>query len=98
MKGVTIAYGWETYFYPTESTRRTDKLARSVATAILRHFGVDKEPYNDTVQFVKDGMQYAELFRTTLPNGKEWLRIVSYNSTFSAPADDPTIVILKEVA
>lgn len=98
MNGMEIYCGHKTYFYPTESTRRTSYIARKVATAILRHNGSTEEPTNATVQFVKDNMQVAQLDYHTLLNGDKWVCIHNDTSSYNAPADDPTTVILEEVA
>lgn len=98
MNGMEIYCGRKTYFYPTESTRRTTQVARKVATAILRHNGSTEEPTDATIQFVKNNMQVSQLDYHTLLNGDKWLCIHSDTHSHNAPADDPATVILKEVA
>lgn len=98
MNGMEIYCGRKTYFYPTEATRRTTTIAYKVATAILRHNGSSELPNEATIKFVKDSMQVAHLDYHTLLNGDKWLCIHSDTHSHNAPADDPTTVILEEVA
>ena len=97
MNGMTIYCGRKTYFYPTESTRRTTSIAYKVAAAILRFNGSDELPTEATTKFVKDNMQVAQLDYHTLLNGDKWICIHTDTSSHNAPADDPTTVILEEV-
>lgn len=98
MNGMTIYCGRKTYFYPTESTRRTTSIAYKVAAAILRYNGSSELPNAATTKFVKDSMQVAQLDYHTLLNGDKWVCIHNDTSSYNAPADDSTTVILEEVA
>lgn len=98
MNGMEIYCGHKTYFYPTESTRRTTAIAYKVAAAIFRYNGSTELPNEATTKFVKDNMQVAQLDYHTLTNGDTWVCIHTDTSSHNAPADDPTTVILEEVA
>ena len=95
MTGMEIYTNRKTYFYPTNSTRRTTQLARRVAAQILTDMGKEDAPNDATIQFVKTHMQPCELDYHTLLNGDKWVCMHSDTHSYNAPADDPSTVILK---
>lgn len=95
MHGMEIYCMLHTFFYPTQQTKRTTALARKVAQEILLWANIQETPTPETIQFVKNNMQPANLEYSKLSNGSEWLCIKTEYSCHNAPADDLGTVILK---